>query len=63
MNPIVPDPETLPGIPSASRPNSLPVDLIKMWRVTRDRCGIMFDGAAEYILGNGDLGMIRGGAI
>eukprot|EP00957_Ditylum_brightwellii_P202801 15331863-Ditylum_brightwellii.AAC.1 len=27
-----------------------------MWKVTRDGHGIMFDGAAEYILGNGDLG-------
>eukprot|EP00957_Ditylum_brightwellii_P089312 6800175-Ditylum_brightwellii.AAC.1 len=29
VNPIVPDPETLPGIPSASWPSVLPVDLIQ----------------------------------
>eukprot|EP00957_Ditylum_brightwellii_P094219 7173647-Ditylum_brightwellii.AAC.1 len=29
-----------------------------MWKATRDGCGIMFDGALEYILGNGDLVMM-----
>eukprot|EP00957_Ditylum_brightwellii_P163739 12465670-Ditylum_brightwellii.AAC.1 len=29
-----------------------------MWKATSDGCGIMFDGAAEYILENGDLVMM-----
>eukprot|EP00957_Ditylum_brightwellii_P120078 9162888-Ditylum_brightwellii.AAC.1 len=55
LPPIVSHPETLPGIPSASCPSPLPVDLIQMWKATIDGCGIRFDGAAEYILGDDDL--------
>eukprot|EP00957_Ditylum_brightwellii_P123568 9421150-Ditylum_brightwellii.AAC.1 len=34
-----------------------------MWKATWDGCGIMFDGATNYILGNGDLGMIQDSAM
>eukprot|EP00957_Ditylum_brightwellii_P107724 8218919-Ditylum_brightwellii.AAC.1 len=35
--------------------------LSNMWNATSAGCGCMFDGAAVKILGNGALGMIRGG--
>eukprot|EP00957_Ditylum_brightwellii_P180450 13745628-Ditylum_brightwellii.AAC.1 len=54
MNPIVLDPSTCPGIPQARQPSSFPVDEI---------CMVHMSPFRENIFGNGECGIIFGGAI